>query len=177
MSELIESGRMFTEARVAKYLAEEGVPVEELEPYDVVEVGQPGNMLMNVGINQLWSQLKINTQLWDQTHTGIGVGNSTTAESASHNDLQGASKRYNQCDSGFPALPGVQNIQFAATFGTSEANFAWNEYSLIVPNTTTAFTPGTTKPTNYVILNRKVVSLGTKTSSDIWIFTATLTLL
>jgi len=179
MSDLIESGRMFTEVRILKYRAEdipEGQPIKSVEPYEITDAGQPGNLLVNGGINRIWGQLNSNTQVWDQTHTGIGVGNSSTAAAASDNNLLGASKRFNQCDSGFPSLPGVQNIQFAATFGTADANFAWNEYGIVVPNTSTTFTAGGTLPTNYVLLNRKVVSLGTKTSSDIWIFTATMTL-
>jgi hypothetical protein len=65
-------------------------------------------------------------------------------------------------DNGFPTRTNNQ-LTFQATFGTSEANFAWNEWG--VANNSTAGT----------LLNRKVESLGTKTNSQIWQFTATIT--
>jgi hypothetical protein len=54
-------------------------------------------------------------------------------------------------------------LTFRASFGTSEANFAWNEWGIF-----NAATGGT-------MMTRKVESLGTKTSSQSWQITTTIT--
>jgi hypothetical protein len=55
-------------------------------------------------------------------------------------------------------------LTFRSTFGTSEAHFAWQEWGVF-----NASTGGT-------MMNRKVESLGTKTSSQSWQITVTITL-
>lgn len=189
---LIESARMFTEVTVKKYdqatidickrsLELDGEPTGAdfdslgLQPFEITDAGQPGNLLVNVGINQLIARLLTSEQAWDTTHIGVGVGNSSTAASAAQSDLQGASKRYNQADAGFPTT-GSQSFITQATFDTTEANFAWEEYGIIIPDTTSTFTEGATKPSSYILLNRKATSLGTKTSAQSWVFTVTITL-
>lgn len=192
MTGLIESAHMFTEAVVRKYdVADiewakaklevpsvDGADLQNLKitPYEILVGEQPGNALVNVGINQLWARAVTAEQVWDSTHAGIGVGDSTTGVNATDTDLLGTNKRYNQCDGSFPSAPGSQQMQFQATYGTSEANFAWQEYGLIIPDTTSTFTSGATKPASYLLLNRKVTSLGTKTSANLWVFTVTMTL-
>lgn len=93
----------------------------------------------------------------------IGVGDSTTAFSAAHTDLQAATNKFRKAmDATYPS--GSSNvITFRSTFGTSDANFAWQEWGVF-----NASSAGT-------MLNRKVESLGTKTSSQSWQFTVTLT--
>lgn len=92
----------------------------------------------------------------------IGVGNSTTAFAASQTDLVGASKLRKGMDAGYPS--GSSNVlTYQATFGTSEANFDWNEWGL-----TNSLTGGT-------LLGRRVEALGTKTSSQSWTFQTTAT--
>ena len=54
---------------------------------------------------------------------------------------------------------------FRATFGGTEANFNWEEWSV-------SNGPGD----DYVNLNRKVESLGTKAEGTTWIFTVELSL-
>lgn len=93
----------------------------------------------------------------------IGVGDSATAYAAGQTDLvAGANKLRKAMDATYPS--GAANVQtFRSTFGTSEANFAWNEWGVF-----NAAAAGT-------MLNRKVESLGTKTSAQTWQFTVTLT--
>jgi hypothetical protein len=55
-------------------------------------------------------------------------------------------------------------ITFRSTFATGDANFAWQEWGVF-----NASSAGT-------MLNRKVESLGTKTSAQTWQFTVTITL-
>lgn len=93
----------------------------------------------------------------------IGVGDSTTAFSAAHTDLQAASNKLRKAmDATYPTL--ATNVQtFRSTFSTSEANFAWQEWGVF-----NASSGGT-------MMNRKVESLGTKTSAQSWQITVTIT--
>ena len=92
----------------------------------------------------------------------IGVGNGTTAFTASQTDLQGASKLRKTMDSGYPSVtPPV--VTFRSTFSQSEANFAWNEWGIF-----NAATGG-------VMLNRVVESNGTKQNNQTWVLEVAIT--
>lgn len=103
---------------------------------------------------------------FNNANSYIGVGNSSTAFSAAHTDLQAAAGGSNQqrkaMDATYPS-GGSNVITFRSTFATGEANFAWQEWGVF-----NASSAGT-------MLNRKVESLGTKTSAQTWQFTVTLT--
>lgn len=93
----------------------------------------------------------------------LGVGDSTTAFSAAHTDLQAATNKLRKAmEATYPSLA-TNVITLRSLFGTSEANFAWEEWG-----TFNAAAAGT-------MLQRKVESLGTKTSAQSWQLTATLT--
>lgn len=94
----------------------------------------------------------------------LGVGDSSTAFSAAHTDLQAASNKLRKgMDSTYPQRSS-NVITFRSTYGTSEANFAWNEHA-----TFNASSSGT-------MFNRKVESLGTKTSAQTWQLTVAVTI-
>lgn len=137
-------------------------------PYETISV--PGNLLVNAGIQRLEDLLiAAGGQAYDATHSRIGVGDDTTSASASQTDLQagaGSTHRQFKLVSSGPTRSS-QTITWIATFGTSEANFAWQEWCIDVGTAdgTTITTP---------MLNRKVASLGTKTSAAAWQFTVTL---
>ena len=100
---------------------------------------------------------------FDNGHAYLGVGDSTTAFAAAQTDLQAASNKLRKAMSaGYPQRTG-NVLTFRAGFGTGEANFAWQEWALF-----NAAAAGD-------MLNRKVESLGTKTSADVWVLTATVT--
>lgn len=65
------------------------------------------------------------------------------------------------------SAPGRTNgaLTFVATFGTSAANQAWNEWG--VCNASSAGQ----------LFSRKAEGLGTKTSAQTWVFTATVTII
>lgn len=91
----------------------------------------------------------------------IGVGASTTAFAAGQTDLITTPTR-KAMDATYPT--GATNVlTFRSTFATGDANIAWNEWGVF-----NAASGGT-------MLNRKVESLGTKTSTQTWQFTVTLT--
>lgn len=100
---------------------------------------------------------------FNNANSFIGAGDSTTAFSAAHTDLQAATNKLRKAmDATYPS--GASNvIVWRATFATTDANFAWQEWGIF-----NASSAGT-------MLSRKVESLGTKTSTQTWVFTATLT--
>ena len=99
---------------------------------------------------------------YNNANSYIGVGDGTTAFAATQTDLVGTSKLRKGMDASYPTTAG-NTLTFRATFGTSEANFAWNEWGIF-----NAASAGT-------MMTRKVESLGTKTSSQSWQITTTIT--
>jgi hypothetical protein len=67
-------------------------------------------------------------------------------------------------DSGCPTFGTAQKATWRATFGPDEANFAWNEITVVNGPDDTA-----------VNLNRKVQAMGTKASGTVWIATLEIT--
>lgn len=99
----------------------------------------------------------------NSTNAYLGVGDSSTAFAASQTDLQAASNKVRKAmESGYPTRSSGA-LTFRSLFGTSDANFAWNEWG-----TFNASTAGT-------MFQRKVESLGTKTNTQSWQLTSTLT--
>lgn len=147
------------------------------EPYEVIETD---NLFMNGGISCLWEALIGNGTAtagqalthFNNANAAIGVGDSTTAAAATQTNLQAASNKLRKgMNATFPVHTdgtsgGATSIQFQSTFSTAEANFAWQELGVF-----NSAVDGTGR-----MLNRKVESLGTKTSASSWQVTATLTI-
>lgn len=146
-------------------------------------VDSEGNALTQQGLIRI-NNLIIGTASWqalDATHCRIGVGDSSTANSGgppiTNTTLVAASNFYFKLvDSrtvGATSAGGT--VTYVATFGTSVANFAWQEWG-IDGGTASAADHGTSDTaTTPGIINRKVTSLGTKTSSATFVFTSTIT--
>ncbi len=134
------------------------------EAYEEVPI--EGNVLLNEGINAMLTLLAGGTETaYNNANARIGVGDSTTAEAATQTALQAATNfLFKAMDAGYPTFGTNQQIVFRSTFGGTEANFAWNEFS--VDN-------GATPNKN---LNRKVSAQGTKASGQTWQLTLTVTL-
>jgi hypothetical protein len=139
-----------------------------------------GNLLLNEGIQlvinltMIASGLVSNqtaTNYWSNTNSYIGVGDSTTAEAATQTDLSAATNHfYKVMNATYPSRSN-QTVSFQSDFTTAEANYVWNEWSVSAGATSASgsgFLVGTTN------LNRKVASLGTK-SSGTWTLTAQIT--
>jgi hypothetical protein len=139
-----------------------------------------GNLLVYGGASCQWQTLIGNgTTTADQSLTyfsnaraAIGVGDSTTAAAATQTDLQASTNLLRVAmDSTYPqhtdaTTSGAASIVFKSTYSTSQANFAWQEWGVF--NSATAATGR--------MLQRKVESLGTKTSAATWALTITLSL-
>lgn len=149
------------------------------EPEECTEI--QGNLLLNEGL-QLLENLsmvtsglvsnQVATNYWSNTNSYLGVGDSSTAEAASQVELQAATNRfYKVMNATYPSRSN-QTVSFQADFTTAEANYVWNEWSVSAGATVPSGSGFTTGTTN---LNRKVASLGTK-STGTWTLTAQITL-
>lgn len=162
-------------ARRSGVLVPQGRELEAyVKPYEVLEAA--GNLLTTAGLNRITSLIIAGGgQGATNTATRLGVGNSTTAEAVGQTDLQAAAGSANRwfqvMDATYPQQSnGV--LTFKATFATGDGNFAWQEWCVDIGTPTV--TSGNTVNAN--MLNRKVQSLGTKTSAGTWVLTATITL-
>lgn len=151
-----------------------------ITPYDVEE--HEGNVLTRGGASIQWQTLIGNgtttagqeLTYFNNAQAAIGVGDSTTAAADTQTELQAGTNHLRKAmDATYPlhtdsdSAAGAKDIVFRSTFATGDANFAWQEW--IIKNSTTAGATGRT-------LNRKVESLGTKTSAATWVLTITLSL-
>lgn len=139
-------------------------------PYESIE--QEGNLLMYGGASALWDLLigAGNVSAFNNTNAHIGVGDDTTAASATQTDLQASTNKVRAAQTtSFPShtdgtTSAAASITFKSQFTTGDGNFTWNEWAVF-----NASSGGR-------MLNRKVSSLGTKTVADTWNFTVTFTL-
>lgn len=101
---------------------------------------------------------------FNNANARIGVGDSATAYSSAQTDLVAATNKLRKAmDATYPTRA-ANAMTFRSTFTTGEANFAWNEVGIF-----NAAAAG-------VMLTRENVALGTKPSTQQWVFTVTITL-
>lgn len=103
------------------------------------------------------------TTHFDNANAKIGVGDSSTAFAVTQTDLQATTNKLRKAmDASYPTTSG-NVLTFQATYGTAEANWAWNEWGVF-----NAASGG-------VMLSRKVEYNGTKLSGQTWVFQVQLT--
>jgi hypothetical protein len=159
---LVEKGKLKSKWQIKKYKNDEDFKADK--PYEILEFD--GNLLLNEGINTIWTLVcGGSATAFNNANSYIGVGDSTTAASATQTGLQGTNKAYKGMDTGYPTYGSNQQAVWRATFGSTEGNFAWNEITVANGNSDTAMN-----------LNRKVQSMGTKASGSTWQVTLTITL-
>jgi len=168
--------KWYAEWEVRKYNRPSAVVLSGQALPDAVIRGQ-GNLAMNGGVDVIWKRLitlKPSTGLAAvtsafSTKAALAVGDSSAASTASQTDIQAASGATHRArrvmDSSFPShTTGTsttsRSASFQVTFTTAQANFAWKEWGL--------FNSTSTGASAFRMLNRKVASLGTKTSAATW---------
>lgn len=157
-ADIEEYRRRFGRAAGERLFEAEQQPFEER----VIE----GNLLLQEGIQALFTLLIGGSETaFNNANARIGVGNGTAAAEDTQTGLQGASTAFKGMDTGYPQVGTLadKKCTWRASFGSAEANFAWQEWT--VDN-------GATPNKN---LNRKVESLGTKTTGT-WMLTVTVSL-
>jgi hypothetical protein len=157
-------------------VTEEQILAGEVTPYEVLE--REGNMLVYGGVSNLWQCLIGNgtgtsaqtLTFFNNSNAHLAVGDSATAAAATQTDLVAATNKLRRpMEATYPThtdgtVVGAATITFRSVFGTSDANWVWNEWGIFNGSS------------GGRMLNRKVDSLGTKTSAATWTFTVTITL-
>ncbi len=135
------------------------------KPYAIEKFEE--NLLLNEGINELWSLVcGTGGVKFDNTNAYLGVGDSNAAENATQTGLQAATnKLYKAMDASYPTYGTNQKATWKSTFGSSDANWAWNEFTVANGNSDASDN-----------LNRKISAQGTKTSGQTWELTLEITL-
>jgi len=140
-----------------------------IAPSEVLEI--EGNLLTLVGAQRILDCLigaATTTQMFNATNARIGVGDNNTAAANTDTNLGvGGSNRYWQLVTSVTRT--TQSVAFVATFTGGTGNYAWQEWGL---DNGSASSNAATAP----LLNRKVSSLGTKTSAASWAFTVTISI-
>jgi hypothetical protein len=118
------------------------------------------NVALNEGLQgviKLIAGLASPPTAWDNSNARLGVGDSNAAEAATQTGLQAATnKTYKAMDATYPQRTN-QMCDWRATFGSADANYAWEEYTVVNAADDTG-----------VNLNRKISSKGTKVSGETW---------
>jgi len=147
--------------KITKYESEEAF--KKGEAYEEKDID--GNILLNEGIAVLQTLL-IGTggTAFSNANAYLGVGDSSTAASASQTGLQASTNKfYKAMEAGYPSIS-AQATTWRSIFASGEGNFAWNEFTVANGNSDAS--------TN---LNRKVSAEGTKTSGQVWTLDLTIT--
>lgn len=100
---------------------------------------------------------------FDNSNAYLGAGDSNTAFDVAHTDLQAATNKVRKAMEATYPQRSTNVLTFRSLFGTSDANFAWEEWALF-----NASSGG-------IMLSRKVESLGTKANTQSWQLTADVT--
>jgi hypothetical protein len=142
-------------------------------------VESTGNLLLRGGGSLMWEYAKGSgstastaAKKYVNATAALAIGNSTVAAAATQTALQGGSQLYKALTGGFPThttgstAATVVDIVFKTTYGTTQGNFAWNEFGLANKATTT----------QRRLLTRKVQALLTKTTAATATLTVTISL-
>lgn len=129
---------------------------ERGKPYAVSKF--KGNVMLNEGLTVLQSLLvgSVGTP-YSNANAYLGVGDSAVAEDATQTGLQAATnKTYKPMETGYPTTTG-QTTTWRAVFGSTDANYDWNEFTIVNAADDTGDN-----------LNRKTSTQGTKASGQVW---------
>jgi hypothetical protein len=118
--------------------------------------------LTTAGRNEVANLIIGSGVVYNSANARIGVGDSSTAFAIGQTDLVAASNKLRKIVDGAPSNS-TNVLTFIATFGSSEANWAWNEWGI--------FNHASTG----VMLVREVANNGTKVAGQTWVFTAQVT--
>lgn len=167
------------DAEMTAYLAERGLAGSDADfaqlgitPYEVDQV--PGNLLTTAGIARIMSLLTGGGgTVVSSTTARVGVGNGSGTAAAADTDLSAAAGSANRWFQTCTVTTPSGVLTLAATFGSADGNFAWNEFGIDVGTATV--TSGNTVAA--LLLNHKTsIAQGTKASGQTWNATATVTL-
>jgi hypothetical protein len=124
-----------------------------------------GNKLLDEGVNEMWKLIAgLGGKSFNKNNSYIGVGDGTTAASGDQTGLQGANNLYRAVDPTYPQVMN-QTITYRATFGSGEAAWAWQEFTIANGDSDSA-----------INICRKVENHSTKPLNDTWVISLSITL-
>lgn len=146
-----------------------------VDPYETSIV--VGNLLTTAGLNRLTSlAIAGGGQAITNTSARIGVGNGAGTAAVGDTDLSASAGSVNRWFQVMAATYPQQSngvITLQSVFGTSDGNFAWNEFGVDVGTPTVS--SGNTVAA--LLFNHKTsIAQGTKASGQTWTATATITI-
>lgn len=118
-----------------------------------------GNLALNEGLGELIDLIGgLGSPIeYDNSNAYLGVGDNNTAAEATQTGLQASTnKTYKPMDTNYPQRTN-QTLEWRATFGSQDANYTWEEYTVVNASDDTGKN-----------LNRKVASKGTKVAGETW---------
>ena len=148
---------------IRKYADDQAYQADQ--PYEVSEF--EGNLLLNEGIAVLLDLLigAGTPTAYSNANARLGVGDSSAAEAATQTALQAATnKTWKAMEATYPSRAS-QTVTFRSVFGSTDANYAWNEFTVVNAADDTGDN-----------LNRKVSAQGTKASGQTWTLVLSLTI-
>ena len=138
-----------------------------------------GNLLLNGGIAIMWSNIGTTGTQFSNAHSRLGVGTDGTAANATQTHLNPSvpgSVYFQLLDATYPQISG-QTIIYQATYNGSTANFLWQEFGVDNDATDGAGSVITSYVTNTIgLMNRLVVSQGSKTLGQTWVLSLSIAL-
>lgn len=147
-----EKGKFVEVLTVIKYKNEKDY--KKKKHYErTVEEFDAGNCLLNAGMTLMWNLIIGESALhFDNSNAELGVGSDNTAANATQSDLL-ADGTWKAMEATYPQVSN-QKVTFQSEFGSSDANFHWQECG--ARNET---------PT---LMNRVVADKGTKSEGEVW---------
>jgi hypothetical protein len=156
-NELTETGVWKVQWKVDKWMTDEDLQ-KGLNPYDSVVINS--NILTVSGVQEMWRLITgIGGTTYSSGNARLYVGSGLTAASSADTDLAASSgfKTAVAQDTGFPTIAG-NTITYRSTFGSTSGNHDWNEVGLL--------NGAPPVSSSVILLNRKISSLGTKTTGS-----------
>jgi hypothetical protein len=143
-----------------------------IKPFEVARFEK--NLLTTAGITAIVTLLTAGTgNRFLSTTARVGVGNGAGTAAIGDTDLSASAGSTNRWFQTCTVTSPSNVLTFAATFGTADGNFAWNEFGIDLGTATV--TSGNTVGTTLV--NHKTsIAQGTKASGQTWAATATITI-
>ena len=154
--------------KVEKFVAKDSKEIEEknIKPYETVE--KEHNCLLHeglIGVFYLIAGVGVAKTAWNNANARIGVGDSATAPVDTQTGLQAATnKLWKAMNATYPLQSGDHDLVFQADFVSGEAEYAWNEETIVNAGNDTGDN-----------LCRQNTALGTKPAGQTWRLTGTIT--
>lgn len=126
-----------------------------------------GNELVNEGINYLLTMIGTDAKTgtpWSNANANLIVGTGSGAADPTDTEATFTAGVKKTMEASFPTYGTSQKITWKSSYGSGDANQAWNEFGVL--NTASSGQ----------LLNRKVSAQGTKTTGQIWELTLEITL-